>query len=66
MDTKAEEPRTKANTFRVLVFDSKEWANIKSLDTYTIKEMNIAKAAKVESKPTATKSKKVELVGPVV
>ncbi len=41
MDRKAEDPRTKNNSFRVPVYDSEEWATMKSLGTNNIKEMNI-------------------------
>ncbi len=58
MDTKAEDPRTSKNVFRVPVYDSEEWATMKSLDTNTIKEMNTALAAKAKTKPETAKTKK--------
>ncbi len=58
MDTKAEDPRTHKNVFRVPVYDSKEWATMKSLDTNTIKEMNIALVVKAKTKPEIAKTKK--------
>ncbi len=58
MDKKAEDPRTKNNIFRVPVYDSEEWATMKSLDANTIKEINIALIAKATTKPTAAKTKK--------
>ncbi len=58
MDTKADDPRTKNKVFRVPVYDSEEWATMKSLDTNTIKEMNIALAAKANTKAETGKSKK--------
>ncbi len=58
MDTKAEDPRTKNNGFRVPVYDSEEWATMKFLGTNTIKEMNTALAAKVKTKVEPTKAKK--------
>ncbi len=57
MDTKAEDTRTK-NVFRIPVYDSEEWATMKSLDTNTIKEMNIALAAKAKTKAETAKAKK--------
>ncbi len=58
MDTKAKDPRMKNNVFRIPIDDSKEWATMKSLDTNTIKEMNIALAAKAKTKAETTKAKK--------
>ncbi len=58
MDTKAEDPRTSKNVFRVPVYNSEEWATMKSLDTNTIKEMNIAFATKAKRKPETAKTKK--------
>ncbi len=58
MDTKAEYQRTKNNVFRVPVYDSEEWATMKSLNAATTKGMNIALMAKVNTKPAATKTKK--------
>ncbi len=58
MDMIAEDPRTKNNAFRVTVYDSEEWATMKSLDVNTIKVMNIALAATVKTKPETTKTKK--------
>ncbi len=58
MDMKAEDPRTKNNVFRVPVHDSEDCTIMKSLDTNTIKETNTALAAKVNTKPTAAKTKK--------
>ncbi len=68
MDMKAEVPRTKNNIFRVPVYDSDDWATMKSLDTNTIKEMNTALAEKVNTKPATaktsrTRTRKVELGG---
>ncbi len=58
MNTKAEDLRMKNNVFRVPVYDSEELATMKSLDTNTIKEMNIALAAKAKTKAETPKSKK--------
>ncbi len=58
MDTKAEDPRMKNNVFRVPVYDSEDWATMKSLDTNTIKEMNTALAAMVNTKPKSAKTEK--------
>ncbi len=58
-------PRTKANVFRVPVYDSQEWATMRSIDADTIKGMDIALAAKVDPQPPAAikKKKRVELGG---
>ncbi len=58
MDAKAEDPRMKANDYRVPVYDSQDWATMKSLDTNTIKELNSALVVKVDSKPITAKPKK--------
>ncbi len=58
MDMKAEDPRMSKNVFRVPVYDSEEWATMKSLHTNTIKEMNTALAAKAKTKPETAKTKK--------
>ncbi len=58
MDMKAEDPRMKNNVFRVPVYGSEELATMNSLDANTIKEMNIALAAKVNTKPAVAKMKK--------
>ncbi len=59
MDTKAEDPSTKNNVFRVPVYDSEDWATMKSLYTNTIKEMHIALAPKEKT----LRQRKVELRG---
>ncbi len=48
----------KNNVIRVTVYDSEEWETMKSLSTNTIKEMNIALAAKAKTKAETTKAKK--------
>ncbi len=59
MDTKAEDPRMKANAFRVPPYDSKEWDTMLSIGTHTIKDMKTALAAIVDSTPPMqTKTKK--------
>ncbi len=59
MDTDAEDPRTKTNVFRVLVYASQDWNKMISLCTQTIKDMLKASAEKQESTPkTSAKQKK--------
>ncbi len=59
MDTDAEDPRTKANVFRVLVYASQDLDKMISLGTQTIKEMLKVSAEKQESTPkTSAKQKK--------
>ncbi len=53
MNTAAEDPRTKANTFRVPVYNSQDWETMLSIGTYTIKDMEKALAAVEESIPPA-------------
>ncbi len=58
MDKNAEDPRTKKNVFRITVYDSEEWASMKSLDTNTIKEIIIALVVKAKRKVQTAKAKK--------
>ncbi len=49
MDTDTEDPRTKGNIFRELVYASQDWEKMKNRGTQTIKEMLKASAEKQES-----------------
>ncbi len=54
MDTAAEDPRTKANAFRVPPYDSQNWQIMRELDVFTIKEMVKAIAGDEGSTPPKT------------
>ncbi len=59
MDTAAEDPRTKANAFRVPPYNSKNWQIMIDLGVFTIKDMIKAIAGEEESiPPKTTKAKK--------
>ncbi len=59
MYTMAEDPRTKANAFRVPPYDSKKWDTMLSVSTCTIKNMKTAFTEIVDSPPTTqAKTKK--------
>ncbi len=54
MDTVAEDPRTKANVFRVPPFESQNWQKMRDLGTFTIKDMVKVMAGEEESTPPKT------------
>ncbi len=59
MDTIAEDPRTKANAFRVPPFESQNRQKLKNLGSFSIKDMVKAMAGEEESIPPKTvKAKK--------
>ncbi len=59
MDTAAEHPRSKANAFRVLPYNSLNWQIMRGLGVFTIKDMIKVMADEEESippKPSKAKS----------
>ncbi len=62
MDTTEEDPRKKANAFRVPPYDSKEWDTMLSIGTHTIKDMKTALAAIVDS----PLKRDIRLLSPIV
>ncbi len=54
MDTAAEDPRTKANAFRIPLFDSQNWQKMSDLGTFTI--MDMVKVMADDEGPTPPKN----------
>ncbi len=58
MDTAAEDPRTKANAFRMPLYDSHNWKIMRDLGVFTIKDMIKAMAGEEDSTPPKTSKAK--------
>ncbi len=60
MNATEDDPRTKANAFRVPLYESQDWDTMLSVGTYTIKDMTKALAAVEETISLApAKTKKI-------